>query len=350
MKKIIILLLTFGFIFQSCLYKNEEGDPVIGVFKAPVMDDVAGNYVFTEETADDVFKTFKWTEADYGFPSATTYSLQIDFAGKNFANAIELVNTSATTASVTVGTLNQKLLAMGAKTNVPNDIEVRVVAKVSDYAQVLPSNAPVMKILPYKVVIIYPSLYVPGSYQAASGYGSDWSPNVAQQIYSVKSNNKYEGYVNMEGSGIQFKFTPAPNWDSDYGDDGSKSGKLKVKGDNIQAPTAGYYRLKADITALTYSVLKTDWGVIGDATPTGWDSDTNMTYDKATKTLKVTMDLKVGKIKFRANDSWDLNYGDNDFDGSLEESGADIPVDAAGNYTITLNLEVAGYAYEVKKN
>jgi len=73
-------------------------------------------------------------------------------------------------------------------------------------------------------------------------------------------------------------------------------------------------------------------------------------YDKATKTLKVTLALKVGKIKFRANDAWDLNYGDNDFDGSLEEGGADIPVAVAGNYTITLNLEVAGYAYEIKKN
>ena len=349
MKKIIIILLAFGFIFQSCLYKNEEGDPVIGVYKAPVMDDVAGNYVFTEETANDVFKTFKWTEADYGFPSATSYSLQIDFAGKNFANAIELANTTATTASVTVGTMNQKLLAMGAKTNVPNDIEVRVVAKVSDYTQTLPSNAPVMKILPYKVVIIYPSLYLPGNYQAASGYGSDWSPNLAQQIYSVKSNNKYEGYVNMEGSGIMFKFTDEPNWDINWGDDGF-NGSLDKNGKDIPIPEAGYYRIKADINALTYSFMKTDWGVIGDATPTGWDSDTNMTYSKDTKTWTVTMNLNAGKIKFRANDGWDLNYGDNDFDGSLEEGGADIPVAAAGNYTITLNLEVAGYAYEIKKN
>jgi hypothetical protein len=238
---------------------------------------------------------------------------------------------------------------MGAKTNVPSDIEVRVVAKVSDYAETLPSNAPVMKILPYKVVIIYPSLYLPGNYQAASGYGSDWSPNVAQQVYSVKSNNKYEGYVNMEGSGIKFKFTDEPNWDLNWGDDGF-NGTLEKNGADIPISAAGYYRIKADITALTYSVLKTDWGVIGDATPTGWDSDTNMTYDKATKTLKVTMDLKVGKIKFRANDGWDLNYGDNDFDGTLEEGGADIPVAVAGKYTITLNLEVAGYAYELKKN
>lgn len=349
MKKIIIIILAFGFIFQSCLYKNEEGDPVIGVFKAPVLDNVAGNYTLTEDKASDVFKTFTWTEADYGFPSATTYSVQIDFAGKSFAAAVELANTTKTTASITVGAINQKLLAMGAKTNVPTAFEVRVVAKVSDYAQVLPSNVPVMNILPYKVVINYPSLYLPGNYQAASGYGSDWSPNLAQQIYSVKQNNKYEGYVNMEDSGIKFKFTDEPNWDVNWGDDGF-NGTLERNGADIPIPEAGYYRIKADINALTYSFLKTSWGVIGDATPTGWDSDTNMTYDKATKTWKVTMNLSAGKIKFRANDGWDLNYGDNDFDGSLEEGGADIPVAAAGNYTITLNLEVAGYAYEIKKN
>lgn len=96
--------------------------------------------------------------------------------------------------------------------------------------------------------------------------------------------------------------------------------------------------------------MKTDWGLIGDATPGGWDSDTNMTYDTATRTWKVTLDLKAGNVKFRANDAWDLNYGDNDFDGTMEEGGKDIPVNAAGNYTVTLNLEVAGYAYELKKN
>ena len=30
MKKIIIILLAFGIAFSSCIYKNEEGDPVIG--------------------------------------------------------------------------------------------------------------------------------------------------------------------------------------------------------------------------------------------------------------------------------------------------------------------------------
>lgn len=340
---VLILLVTLF----SC--EKEEFGPVVGVYTPPQLADVSGNYIFTEAKAADVFKTFTWSKADFGFPSATNYTLQIAPAGKNFEGALDLVTTNQTSFSITIGALNQKLLAMGTKTNVASSFEVRVNASVNEKVQTLSSNVPVMSILPYKVVIIYPSLYLPGNYQAASGYTSDWSPDKAQKIYSVKQNKKYEGYVNMVGSGIKYKYTDGPNWDVNYGDDGA-NGSLEKNGADIAIPSAGYYRIKADLNALTYSFMKTDWGVIGDATPTGWDSDTNMTYSMATKTWTVTLNLKAGKIKFRANDAWDLNYGDNGFDGTLEEGGADIPVDQAGNYTITLNLEVAGYEYSVKKN
>ena len=345
--KSILSIIAVLLVFASC--EKETFDPVVGVYTAPTLQDVSGTYVFTEEMADDVFQTFTWSNADYGFPSATTYTVQIDFAGNDFATAVDLVKTSEKSASITVGEMNQKLLAMGAKTNVPSDFEVRVLAWVNDNVQTLASNAPVMNIHPYQVVIIYPSLYLPGNYQAASGYEADWSPDKAQQIYSVKQNEKYEGYVNMVGDDIQFKFTDEPNWDVNWGDTGA-DGTLDDGGDNILVPEAGYYQIKADINALTYSFMKTDWGLIGDATPDGWDADQNMTYDVDSKTWSVTVDLVAGTIKFRANDDWALNYGDTGFDGSLEQDGDNIPIDEAGNYTIVLNLEVAGYAYEIIKN
>lgn len=349
MKKIKYILSIIAVLFFIVSCDQVEFEPVVGVYTAPVMENVSGTYVFTEETANDVFKTFSWSEADFGFQSATSYKVQIDMAGNSFANAIDLVTTNETTFSITVGALNQKLLSMGAKTNIPSDFEIRIAASVSDKVQTLFSAVGTMNIHPFKVEIIYPSLYLPGNYQAASGYESDWSPDKAQQIYSVKQNEKYEGYVNMAGSGIMFKFTDEPNWDVNWGDNGG-DGTLESGGSDIAVPQAGYYRIKADINALTYSILKTDWGVIGDATPGGWDADTNMSYSTETKTWTVTLNLTAGKIKFRANDGWDLNYGDNDFDGTMEEGGADIPIAEAGNYTLTLNLEVAGYAYTVAKN
>jgi starch-binding outer membrane protein SusE/F len=349
MKKILFTGIAIAILLSSCIFKDELRDPVIGVFAAPTLDNVSGTFEFTEDQQANVFQTFSWSEADFGFPSATVYTLQIDFAGNNFANAVDLVKTPETNAEITVGALNQKLLTMGAKTNMPTDFDFRVTALVNDNVDALVSNVTTVAIQPFKVEIIYPSLYLPGNYQAASGYTSDWSPDKAQQIYSVKQDEKYEGYVNMAGAGIMFKFTDGPNWDLNWGDDGG-DGTLDQNGADIPVPESGYYRIKADLNNMTYSIMKTHWGVIGSATPTGWDSDQDMTYDMETKTWRVTLNLVEGEIKFRANDDWALNYGDDNFDGTLEEGGANIPISAAGNYTIILNLEVAGYAYTIIQN
>ena len=47
--------------------------------------------------------------------------------------------------------------------------------------------------------------------------------------------------------------------------------------------------------------------------------------------------LNAGEIKFRLNDAWDTNYGDDGADGTLEAGGANIAV-IAGVYNITLNF------------
>jgi hypothetical protein len=44
---------------------------------------------------------------------------------------------------------------------------------------------------------------------------------------------------------------------------------------------------------------------------TGWDSDTNLDYSLSTKTYSITMNMKVGEFKFRLDDGWSTNFGDN---------------------------------------
>jgi hypothetical protein len=75
-----------------------------------------------------------------------------------------------------------------------------------------------------------------------------------------------------------------------------------------------------------------------------------MTFDKDNLNLTVTMDLVVGEIKFRANDSWDLSYGKSDKDGIIGGNNDNIPIDADGNYTIVLDLSQAVYTYSIIKN
>jgi hypothetical protein len=84
------------------------------------------------------------------------------------------------------------------------------------------------------------------------------------------------------------------------------------------------------------------WGIIGSATPGGWNSDTDMPYDFCTRTFHAPrIALVAGEYKFRANDDWALNYGDNGADGVLESGGANIVLTTAGNYDVQLDLNDA---------
>ncbi len=198
---------------------------------------------------------------------------------------------------------------------------------------------------PQKSYRDYPMLYVPGSYQTPA-----WTPSdLTTVLKSVASDNKFEGYLNFP-AGVQFKFCTTPDWSNDYGDDGTSTGKLAHPGSNITLADAGYYKLNVDMTGLTFTAVKTDWGVIGSATAGGWDSDQNMTYDAATGTWTAILDLGVGEIKFRANDAWAINYGDNGANGTLEADGANISIPTAGNYLITMKLGAPDYTYTIVAN
>ncbi len=188
----------------------------------------------------------------------------------------------------------------------------------------------------------YPVLYVPGSYQS-----SPWDPaNPNTVIASTAGDSKYEGYLEFP-AGAEFKFCPAPNWSRSWGGTG---GVLDPSGGNISVADAGYYKINVDTVALTYTLVKTTWAVIGDATPGGWNNDSPMTYDPATDTWKITVDLTAAGLKFRANGAWDINYGDTGADGILDAGGDNITIPVAGKFDITMKLGAPDYTYTIVPN
>jgi len=192
-----------------------------------------------------------------------------------------------------------------------------------------------------KSVNAYPIIYVPGSYQ-----GWD-AANDSTVLASVNSDDNYEGYLYF-AEAAQFKFTEGPNWDVNWGDTGG-DGTLDAGGGDISVAEAGYYKINVDLTGLTYTILKTDWGLIGDATPGGWDTDTDLTFDPEEGIWSLDVQLTAASMKFRANDGWDLNYGDTGVDGILEKDGDNIAVSTAGRYLIKLKLGVPDYTYTVEE-
>jgi len=342
-KYIIFPVLALG-LLTGCL--EEEVGPFLSLGNAPSITTPSGgtSFVLTEDNEANIVSSFDWTAADFGFAAGVEYKLELDKLGNDFADPISLgVTTKLSISDMTVGALNGILLLNGIADNVATPMELRVVATVSDKVDPLISAPIALTITAYKALVVYPKLQVPGAHQG-------WDPaNESTVIFSRESDGTFEGFLYFPDANNEFKFTDGPSWDVNYGDTGG-DGTLEAGGDNILALEAGFHRLRVNINNLTYTSEVANWGLIGSATPTGWDSDTDLVVDPGTGIASITLDLVVGEIKFRANDDWAINFGDTDANGSLEYDGDNIQITEAGNYTIELLVNVADYTYKVTKN
>ncbi|MBL6449099.1 SusE domain-containing protein [Fulvivirga sp. 29W222] len=157
-------------------------------------------------------------------------------------------------------------------------------------------------------------------------------------------------YITVDGDG--FKFLPTlGTYEGDIGKKVGEEGIWAEEGEeNVTVTSDGFYRIVFDAANGTYSVTEIGWAIIGSSTPNGWnDPDTDMAHSGVKGDYKwtITTTLIDGELKFRANDGWDINFGDNSNDGSIEYSGANIPV-SGGTYTVTLDLNpVNGYSYSL---
>jgi starch-binding outer membrane protein SusE/F len=185
---------------------------------------------------------------------------------------------------------------------------------------------------------------VPGNYVAASypiaGF-ADWSPAQSPKVKSKESApDNVEGYVYMSLTSNSFKFATKDNWDGPNYGAGSTAGTLDAAGGDISLP-AGYYKfnINAGANPMTYTAIATTWGVIGDGTPGGWGSQTNMTYLPSSQIFGLGLHMTTGGyFKFRGTSDWSVNYGAPAGSSALVAGGDNIAVTVTDDYAITLDL------------
>ena len=189
----------------------------------------------------------------------------------------------------------------------------------------------------------YPILYVPGAFQG-------WDPANANTVLASPANDgNYEGYFWFADADTEFKFTDGPAWEVNFGDsDGD--GILEANGENIKVANPGFYKVNVNTNDLSYTTTLTEWGIIGDATAGGWDSDTDMAYSVEESAWIIETELAAGELKFRANDDWAINFGDNDADGLLTQDGANIKIPNGGTFRLKLFLDRPDYTYSIEQN
>ncbi len=352
------------FAFISC---NDDTDPILPQYKASELTHPTNDtlYELKQSDAAETLLTLDWKAYKQNnlLVGAVTYWVQLDVAGNNFANAQTLVQVSGITedaessnytASFKVEEINKVLVSnLNLITDSISNVEFRVITRVgSVLVESSASNVFNARVVPYKALDT-PVLYIVGDGlvgwdNSAGAIGKDlqvFFGNTNEEVSQGKYT--YTGYFKKD-AGLKL-VTAAGDWDSAYGSD--VDGILVANGGgNISTPaTDGYYTLSVDLKALTYSfkayaegAAATTYdklGVIGSATSTGWDADTQMTQIIPHIWVINGINLSAGEVKLRANEAWDISWGGNsaNLPFGVSDSGDNIAIENAGTYFISFN-------------
>jgi hypothetical protein len=184
---------------------------------------------------------------------------------------------------------------------------------------------------------------------AQSGWGSD----IADLTQDPNNNQIWTGTIALTAG--ELKFRANHDWGTNWGTGTSTSlsGYAANNGGNMVIPADGTYFVYINTATKEYFFGKTahddpyaDIGIIGDATAGGWSSDTNLTRDPSNLykwSGKFT--LTAASAKFRANNDWAVNWGNNTFPSGIAiQDGPNIPT-TAGVYFVTFNTATGEYTF-----
>ena len=176
---------------------------------------------------------------------------------------------------------------------------------------------------------------------------NNWGATPDLPFWKTDVDGVLAAYVNLTDGEI--KFRENNDWTNNYGSDSSTGGALVAGGGNI-AVTAGSYKIVMDLNNLTYTIENFSIGIVGSGYNNwGATPDFKLEYDQYSDVFRGIATLLDGEIKFRMNNDWGTNWGDNGLDGTMELDGANIP-STAGNYTVKLNFSNNPPTIEVIKN
>ncbi|MCH1485027.1 MAG: SusE domain-containing protein [Flavobacteriaceae bacterium] len=339
MKKLILKLtyVTALFTFmQSCddverVFYNDAAETVLSL-----SDD---NLTLSDDNGANEILTLTWSDPDYGFDAAALYSVQMDVQGGDFSSPQIISVGSSLEKTFTVEELNAKLLSLSMTPGEEGVAIFRIKATLSEYQEIF-SNTVRLNVTPYSSLLdLSTNLGVVGS-ATPGGWGNENIPDL--QFYTTSMTDVYVAYVTLRDGEIKFRNNN--DWAENWGDDGN-DGTLDSYGANI-AVSAGTYKIEVNFSSMTYTMEAYSWGLVGSATPNQWNGpDLMLHYNSYQDDWRTVVTLGEGEVKFRFNNDWGLNYGDDGADGSMEANGANISV-SSGHYLVSMNLNTQSYTME----
>jgi hypothetical protein len=311
------------------------------------------SFVLDKDYPDDAALTMLWSDYNtYGVN--VTYTVEVAKTGSTeFATLGTVQNLRV--LEITNKTFNDAVLKLGLTANVSASVDMRVTATTKSVGGTINKVSQIVKVnvTPY---VAFKNLFLVGDATAAG-----WNTNNNNQAIFRDASNINKFYFTGKFGTSMFKLietlgnnTWQPQW-------GIKGGAVANSDggdpDPFTVSSAGYYTFEVDILAKTYSITPysgamTTYSSIDIAgNLNGWSGSTVLTQSSFDPHQWFIKDLVVssnGEAKFRANGTWDINWGAAaEFSGQGTQGGANIPLNA-GTYDVYFN-DIDGRYVFVKK-
>lgn len=359
MKKLSILILAF--VTLTGLNSCSTDDDVVFIAQPDAegvvfLNDFSSTYILTQATADNIAERFVWNELDVDVPTNLVYELQ-GSTTQTFDDFNILGSTSKNNIAVTV----KQLMNLAEDAGLDNDPNTEAPNTGTLYFRVVGSVGTAGEIAHTSEVKAL-TVMIPESGDEEAPIRYFWLVgNATPDNWNNNSNNLplfrdpqnpdlyyFTGKFN-EG---QFKILEVlGSWQPQWGlVDGNLTNSDLNGGDPdpFTVSATGYYTLTVNAEEMTYSFDPYDAsgaatyatiGFLGDATPGGWDADTDLTQSTFNPHIWYAKDVTLtdGEMKFRAANAWDVNWGgDTPLTGKATSGGPNIPV-TEGTYDIWFN-------------
>lgn len=321
--------------------------------------------ICSAENAKDTAFVIRWEKADFGKNISSTYTLQIDVAGNNFAAPQEIVaGNNVFKKELISDNLNSIMHKLGQPVDVGIDLEIRVMAK----PMILGSSEPTLPVLySQSVAIVNVTSYALAPlHLIGSMFGVYFvDPNVwdiANYRYVMFRNDplsidEYTGFIrgfdNTTWAG-QFKFINDGDLNT-YTMYGKKDANtLSLSGGNFELSVDGYYTITASTSKMTYTIKEYDASTAPQYTGmqlsgTGVANEIVLAqahYDAHIWNVDDII-LTTGELTFQSGSNI---WGAKTFPyGKATVGGEKIKVTKAGKYYIKFNDLTGHYVFYQKK-
>jgi hypothetical protein len=271
------------------------------------------------------------------------YIVEADLPANNFAAPIELGSVNnMDEISFTNAVLNGVAIEAGIPVDATGDLAIRVRSIIIDAntGTVLERTTPEVTI---NVTTYLTVLDLSTTWGVVGSAANNWGATPDLPFFKTDVDGVLAAYVTLTDG--EMKFRENNDWANNYGSDSSTGGNLVAGGGNLTV-SAGAYKIVLDLNNLTYTIENFSIGIVGGAYNNwGATPDFMLEYDQYSNVFRGIVNLIDGEMKFRMNNDWGTNWGDDGTDGTLDAGGANIQV-SEGIYIATVNLNDLTYTLE----